>query len=332
MINPRLPLIDLHRHLDGNIRAKTIWELAQNHQIALPVSQFDDFIPYVQIIESESNLLAFLQKLDWGVAVLKTLDDCKRIAYENVEDAFNAGIDYAELRFSPYYMAKSHQLNTSDVVAAVIDGVLLGMKDFDVKINLIGILSRTFGVEKCQHELNAILDHKQKITAVDLAGDEYNFPGDLFVDHFNQVQKADLQVTVHAGEAAGSESIWQAIQALHASRIGHGVACQHDNKLMDYMRDNHIAIESCITSNYQTGTVTDINNHPIKTFLDNELLVCLNTDDPAVQNIELKHEFSLASSKLKLTDSHISQLQKNALNASFLSENEKQTLLKQKQN
>ena len=110
MINPTLPLIDLHRHLDGNIRAKTIWELAQNHQIALPVSQFDDFIPYVQIIESESNLLAFLQKLDWGVAVLKTLDDCKRIAYENVEDAFNAGIDYAELRFSPYYMAKSHQV------------------------------------------------------------------------------------------------------------------------------------------------------------------------------------------------------------------------------
>ncbi|MDO6446100.1 adenosine deaminase [Colwellia sp. 1_MG-2023] len=332
MINPTLPLIDLHRHLDGNIRAKTIWQLAQNHNITLPVSQFEDFIPYVQIIDSESNLLAFLQKLDWGVAVLKTLDDCKRIAYENVEDAFNAGIDYAELRFSPYYMAKSHQLNTSDVVAAVIDGVRLGMKDYDVKINLIGILSRTFGVEKCQHELNAILDHKQAITAVDLAGDEYNFPGELFVEHFNQVKKADLQVTIHAGEAAGSESIWQAIQALNARRIGHGVACQHDEKLMDYMRDNHIAIESCITSNYQTGTVTNIDNHPIKTFLANDLLVCLNTDDPAVQNIELKHEFSLASSQLKLTDSQISQLQQNALKASFLSENEKQALLKQKQN
>ncbi|MDT0602170.1 adenosine deaminase [Thalassotalea castellviae] len=332
MINPRLPLIDLHRHLDGNIRAKTIWELAHKHEIVLPVEQFDDFIPYVQIIDSESNLLAFLQKLDWGVAVLKTLDDCKRIAYENVEDAFNAGINYAELRFSPYYMAKSHQLNTADVVAAVIDGVRLGMKDFDVKINLIGILSRTFGVEKCQHELNAILAHKQAITAVDLAGDEYNFPGELFVEHFKQVTKADLQVTVHAGEAAGSESIWQAIQGLNANRIGHGVACQHDNKLMDYMRDNDIAIESCITSNYQTGTVTDIDNHPIKTFLANELLVCLNTDDPAVQNIELKHEFNLASSKLQLNDSQISQLQQNALNASFLSENEKQTLLKQKQN
>lgn len=332
MINPTLPLIDLHRHLDGNIRPKTIWQLAQTNQITLPTSNFEDFIPYVQIIESESNLLAFLEKLDWGVAVLKSLDDCKRIAYENVEDVYSAGIDYAELRFSPYYMAKTHQLNTSDVVAAVIDGIRSGMKDFDVKINLIGILSRTFGVEKCQHELNAILDHKQDITAVDLAGDEYNFPGELFVKQFNQVKKADLHVTIHAGEAAGSESIWQAINHLHATRIGHGVACQHDQKLMDYMRKNQIAIESCLTSNYQTGTVEDINNHPIKTFLDNDLLVCLNTDDPAVENIELKHEFELAANKLNLSNDQISLLQQNALKASFLSENEKQTLLKQKQN
>ncbi|MDG1752883.1 MAG: adenosine deaminase [Thalassotalea sp.] len=331
MINPTLPLIDLHRHLDGNIRPKTIWQLAQSNQITLPTTHFDDFIPYVQIIESESNLLAFLQKLDWGVAVLKSLDDCKRIAYENVEDAYNAGINYAELRFSPYYMAKTHQLNTSDVVAAVIDGIRLGMKDFDVKINLIGILSRTFGVEKCQHELDAILNHKQHITAVDLAGDEYNFPGELFVEHFNQVNKADLQVTVHAGEAAGSESIWQAINQLHATRIGHGVACQHDQKLMDYMREHQIAIESCLTSNYQTGTVENLQHHPIKTFLDNDLLVCLNTDDPAVENIELKHEFELASSQLNLSNDQITQLQKNALKASFLSESEKQNLLKQKQ-
>ncbi len=331
MVDPRLPLIDLHRHLDGNIRPTTIWQLAQQHQISLPCSQFEDFIPYVQIQESEPDLLAFLQKLDWGVNVLKTLDDCKRIAYENVEDAASAGIDYAELRFSPYYMAKSHQLNTADVVAAVIDGVRSGVKDFKVKVNLIGILSRTFGVEKCQHELDAILAHRQSITAVDLAGDELNFPGQLFNSHFKQVRDADLQITVHAGEAAGSESIWQAINELGASRIGHGVACQHDQKLMDYMRDNNIAIESCLTSNYQTGTVKELKNHPITTFLANQLLVSLNTDDPAVENIELKHEFTLAKSLLGLSDAQISQLQKNALQASFLSASDKQALLDAKQ-
>ncbi len=331
MFNSTLPLIDLHRHLDGNIRAQTIWQLAQQHGIELPTREFEKFLPHVQIQESEADLLAFLKKLDWGVNVLKTLDDCKRVAYENVEDAYNAGIDYAELRFSPFYMAKTHQLNPTDVVAAIIDGIHQGIKDFDVKINLIGILSRTFGAEKCQHELDAILAHKQHITAVDLAGDEYNFPGELFVEHFQQVKKADLQVTIHAGEAAGSESIWQAINQLGATRIGHGVACKDDEKLMDYMRKNNIAIESCITSNYQTGTIKDIANHPVKTFLANELLVCLNTDDPAVENIELKHEFNLASSLLSLSAEQISQLQHNALQASFLSQHEKQSLLVQKQ-
>lgn len=326
MINSAIPLIDLHRHLDGNIRPKTIWSLAQEHKIALPETNFEAFVPHVQIQESESDLLAFLSKLDWGVAVLKTLDDCKRIAFENVEDAFNAGINYAELRFSPYYMAMKNNLVVEDVVAAVIDGVKAACKIYDVKINLIGILSRTFGVEKCQAELEALLAHKQHLIAIDLAGDEYNFPGELFVKHFKQVQQAGLNVTVHAGEAAGPESIWQAINDLHAQRIGHGVACYQDEKLMDYMREHNIAIESCLTSNYQTGTIKDLSQHPIKQFLARGLLVCLNTDDPGVQGVELKHEYSVARNTLGFTEQDIQQLQENSLKASFLSDNEKRVL------
>lgn len=326
MTHSQLPLIDLHRHLDGNIRPKTIWALAQEHNIVLPETNFEAFIPHVQIQGSESDLLAFLSKLDWGVAVLKTLDDCKRIAFENVEDAFNAGIHYAELRFSPYYMAMNNNLVVADVVAAVIDGVNAACKIYDVKINLIGILSRTFGVEKCQAELDALLTHKQHLIAIDLAGDEYNYPGELFVEHFKQVQKAQLNITVHAGEAAGPESIWQAINQLHAQRIGHGVACQHDEKLMDYMLANDIAIESCLTSNFQTGTIKDLSKHPIRNFLDRGLLVCLNTDDPGVQGVELKHEYSLARNILGFDDKDIQQLQENSLKASFLSASEKLAL------
>jgi len=329
MTQPHLPLIDLHRHLDGNIRPKTIWALAQQHDILLPETNFEAFIPHVQIQGSESDLLAFLSKLDWGVAVLKNLDDCKRIAFENVEDAFNAGIDYAELRFSPYYMAMKNNLVVADVVAAVVDGVKAACKVYDVKINLIGILSRTFGVEKCQAELDALLAHKQDLIAIDLAGDEYNFPGEMFVEHFKQVQKAQLNVTIHAGEAAGPESIWQAINQLHAQRIGHGVACQQDEKLMDYMLAHDIAIESCLTSNFQTGTIKDLSQHPIRGFLERGLLVCLNTDDPGVQGIELKHEFNLARNTLGFDDKDIQQLQENALKASFLSDHEK-SALKQK--
>lgn len=323
-----LPLIDLHRHLDGNIQPKTIWDMAIKNNIVLPVKEFSDFIPFVQIQNKESNLLDFLKKLDWGVAVIKSYDDVSLIAYENVKDAYNAGLSYAELRFSPYYMAMNHNLNVQAVVEAIIDGIKKGLRDFDIKINLIGILSRTFGVEKCQKELEAILAFKDDIIALDLAGDEYNFPGKLFVNHFKQARDAGLQITVHAGEAGGSLSMYQAIDELGATRIGHGVACYDDIKLMSYMREKNIAIESCLTSNFQTGTVTSIKDHPIKVFLKNDLKVCLNTDDPAVQNIEIKHEFEIAKNIVALSDEEIIRLKQNALDVSFLSLSEKEDLLK----
>ena len=332
MHNTQLPLVDLHRHLDGNIRPKTIWQLAQKNNIKLPADNFESFLPHVQITDSEADLIAFLKKLDWGVGVLKSLDDVVRIGYENVEDAFNANIDYAELRFSPYYIAMTHNLPIEGVVEAIIEGVNKGKEKFSTKTNLIGILSRTFGVEHCQSELNALLAYKDNLVAVDLAGDEYNFPGSLFDNHFKQVKDAGLNVSVHAGEAAGPESVWHAIKTLGATRIGHGVACAKDQQLMDYMRDHQISIESCLTSNYQTGTIQNLAVHPVKTFIANDLLVCLNTDDPAVENIELAGEYQLASEVLQLSEAQITQLQRNAIQMSFLSESEKKALMNIKQN
>ena len=332
MHNTQLPLVDLHRHLDGNIRPKTIWQLAQKNNIKLPADNFESFLPHVQITDSEADLIAFLKKLDWGVGVLKSLDDVVRIGYENVEDAFNANIDYAELRFSPYYIAMTHNLPIEGVVEAIIEGVNKGKEKFSTKTNLIGILSRTFGVDHCQSELNALLAYKDNLVAVDLAGDEYNFPGSLFDNHFKQVKDAGLNVSVHAGEAAGPESVWHAIKTLGATRIGHGVACANDQQLMDYMRDHQISIESCLTSNYQTGTIQNLAIHPVKTFLANDLLVCLNTDDPAVENIELAGEYQLAREVLQLSDAQITQLQRNAIQMSFLSESEKKALMNIKQN
>lgn len=332
MHNTQLPLVDLHRHLDGNIRPKTIWQLAQKNNIKLPADNFESFLPHVQITDSEADLIAFLKKLDWGVGVLKSLDDVVRIGYENVEDAFNANIDYVELRFSPYYIAMTHNLPIEGVVEAIIEGVNKGKEKFSTKTNLIGILSRTFGVEHCQSELNALLAYKDNLVAVDLAGDEYNFPGSLFDNHFKQVKDAGLNVSVHAGEAAGPESVWHAIKTLGATRIGHGVACAKDQQLMDYMRDHQISIESCLTSNYQTGTIQNLAVHPVKTFIANDLLVCLNTDDPAVENIELAGEYQLASEVLQLSDAQITQLQRNAIQMSFLSESEKKALMNIKQN
>ena len=326
MIDKSLPLTDLHRHLDGNIRPQTILDLGLSHNIDLPARTLEELLPHVKITSLEPDLVSFLAKLDWGVKVLADYEAVRRVAYENVEDAKNALIDYAELRFSPGYMAMTHNLKIEGVVEAIIDGVAAGSRDFGVKTNLIGIMSRSFGPEACQKELDACLAFRDKLVAMDLAGDEQGKPGDLFVSHFKQVRDAGLNVTVHAGEAAGAESMWQAIRDLGATRIGHGVKAIEDPKLMDYLVEHGIGIESCLTSNVQTSTVTSLDSHPLKTFLDHGVLASLNTDDPAVEGIELPHEYEVAAPAAGLSQEEIRRCQENGLKISFLSQQEKDAL------
>ncbi|CAM4282540.1 adenosine deaminase [Pseudoalteromonas byunsanensis] len=330
MINNNLPLLDLHRHLDGNVRASTILELGQQFNLPLPAQDLEGLREHVQVLDNAPDLMAFLAKLDWGVKVLGDYDACRRIAMENVADAQAQNIDYTELRFSPYYMAQSHNLHPQGVVEAVVDGIRAATKGQDIKVNLIGIMSRTFGVEKCQYELDALLAFKNDLVAVDLAGDEIGFPGGLFIEHFKQVHDAYLGATIHAGEARGAESIWQAIQELGANRIGHGVKAIEDPALMDYLRDNRIGIESCLTSNILTSTVSSLQAHPLKRFLDHGILACINTDDPAVQGIELDHEYQVAAPQAGLSQSDIEQAQRNALEIAYLSDSDKKALLASK--
>lgn len=326
MITKTLPLTDIHRHLDGNIRIQTILELGQQYNLDLPAYDIESLRPHVQVMDNQPDLLSFLSKLDWGVKVLASLDACKRIAFENMQDAAQQGLDYVELRFSPGYMGMTHQLPLEGVVEAVIAGVKEGSQAYGVKANLIGIMSRTFGQEACEKELNALLAHKNDIKALDLAGDELGFPGNLFIDHFKKARDAGWHITVHAGEAAGPESIWQAIEELGAERIGHGVKAVQDLKLLDYLAKHQIGIESCLTSNIQTNTVPSLAEHPLKTFLEHGVLATINTDDPAVEGIEIQHEYLTAAPLAGLSPKQIYTAQENGLKIAFLSEQEKDEL------
>ena len=326
MIDKNIPLTDLHRHLDGNIRPQTILELGQQFQIELPANTLPELLPHVQVMDNQPDLLSFLSKLDWGVKVLGDLEACRRVAWENMQDAAQQGLDYVELRFSPFYMAMTHQLPLAGVVEAVIDGVQQGSRDFDLPAKLIGIMSRTFGQARCQQELDALLTHRDQITALDLAGDELGFPGELFIDHFKQARDAGWHISIHAGEAAGASSIWQAIQTLGATRIGHGVKAVEDAKLLDYLVEHQIGIESCITSNLQTSTIADIRQHPLKTFLEHGILATINSDDPAVEGIDIQHEYLQAAPQAGLSEVQIRQAQQNGLSIAFLSAQEKQQL------
>ena len=327
MIDRHLPLTDLHRHLDGNIRLSTILDLGRQFNVTLPGNTLASLKPHVQVVETEPSLVAFLAKLDWMVAVLGDYEAVRRVAYENVEDVVKAGIDYAELRFSPGYMAMSHKLHPQGVVEAVVEGVTQANRDLGVKTQLIGILSRTFGVDACQRELDAILSHRDQLVAVDLAGDELGFPGAMFKHQFAQVRDSGLNITIHAGEAAGPEAIWYAIDELGADRIGHGVKAIEDPRLMDYLGERQIGIESCPTSNVQTSTVAGYDSHPIGRFLDHGLLVSLNTDDPGISDIEIAHEYGPAAQQLALSPAQLGRLQRNGLAMAYLDDSEKQQLI-----
>jgi adenosine deaminase len=330
MISYSLPLVDLHRHLDGNVRVQTIWDLAHQHGIELPAASVEAMRPYVQVQGKESSLVGFLKKLDWMVAVLADLDAVKRVASENVADAALQGLDYTELRFSPYYMAMNHHLPLEGVVDAVIDGVRSGCQEHGIRVNLIGILSRTFGQQACRQELDAVLSRKDAFVAVDLAGDEAGFPGELFTEHFRAARDQGLGITIHAGEAVGPVSIWQAINELGATRIGHGVNAVHDPSLIAYLAKNQIGIESCPTSNLHTSTVGSYKVHPLKYFLDAGVCVGLNTDDPGVSDISIKHEYQVAANEIGLSTTQLEQLQRNGLAMAFLSDSERRLLLASK--
>jgi adenosine deaminase len=319
------PLIDLHRHLEGSVRPKTVLALVEQHNLPLP-RDLDALRTQIQVVEPDPDLMTFLAKIDRVVSVFADLDACERVAYECVEDAAQDGLAYLELRFSPLYMAMPHSLAPAALVEAVVAGVERGVRTYGVQTQLIGIMSRTFGPEAVAQELDALLLSRDHIAALDIAGDEARWAGDLFVDHFKRGRDAGWHVTVHAGEAAGPESVWTAITALGAERLGHAVRAIDDPKLLDVLAERGIGIESCLTSNIHTSTVADLLQHPLRAFLQHGVLATINTDDPAISGITLTHEIEVAAPGAGLSLEQIHTAKRNAIETAFLSEGDKRRL------
>jgi adenosine deaminase len=329
-IDKSYPLAELHRHLDGNVRLKTILEIGIKYNLGLPADTLEGLRPYVQVSEPKPSILSFFEKFEWLTKVIVDYDTCSRIAYENVADAEAEGIDYIELRFSPLFMSLAHHLDPAGITEAVVDGVRRGMEDFTVQAKLIGIISRTYGVDEGYRELEAILSQKDHIIAIDLAGDEKNFPPDLFQGHFKKARDAGLHSCPHAGEVSGPESIWQAINLLGAERLGHAVTATKDEKLMDYLAINAIGIESNLTSNVQTSTVPSYRSHPLKAFLAHGIKATINTDDPGISAIDIEYEYDVAAVKAGLSLSEIHAAQRNAFDCAFLTDEERTSLINNK--
>lgn len=324
-LDPALPRIDLHRHLDGSVRLETILDLGRRHRIRLPASDVAGLTPYVRVDERDPTVMAFIERLGWMVCVLADADACRRIAYENVEDARREQLDYLELRFSPCFMAEKHGLDPAAVTEAVLDGIEAGERDFGVRTKAIGIISRTYGPEAGRRELEALLRFPERIVALDLAGDE-SVSGELFVPHFARARDAGWSLTAHAGEACGPESVWQAIRGLGATRIGHAARAIEDPALLEWMAEHRIGIEANLTSNVQTSTVPDYASHPMRAYLERGLLATLNSDDPGISGIDLAYEFEVAAPAAGLSPEQARQAQRNALEIAFLTPGERATI------
>lgn len=333
------PLVELHRHLDGNVRLETVLDLARRHGVDLPADDAEGLRPYVQVTEPEPDLMAFLAKFEHLRRIFVDYEAVRRVARENVEDAAAEGIDYVELRFSPYFVAERHGLDPAGVVEAACDGVEEAVaaeaatrpRGAPPRARVIGILSRHYGPEVGWGELEAALGQRDRrlgeVVAIDLAGDEAGFPGDLFVEHFRRAREEGLHVVAHAGEAAGAQSVRQAVEGLGAERIGHGVRSVEDPAVVDLLVERGIPLEVCPTSNLQTSTVPSWQAHPLRELLERGVRVTLNTDDPSICGIDLAHEYRVAHEKLGLTEEQLRQVQETALEAAFLSDEERQALL-----
>lgn len=330
LIDPQLPLCDLHRHLDGSVRLQTILELAEQHGVELPGGDLDSLRPHVQITDPAEGLMEFIAKFRWLTAVMVDYDACRRIARENVLDAAAEGIDYIELRFSPWFMAETHRLDAAELTAAVIDGIRAGEAETGVRAQAIGILSRHYGPETCSRELDALLLNRDGLVALDLAGDEKGFPAGLFVEHFYRARDAGLRITIHAGEADGPHSVWSAIRDLGAERIGHGIRSIEDPELVAYLAERQIGLEVCLSSNLHTSTVPSLAAHPARALLEAGVLLNLNSDDPGISGIDLPHEFNVAAPQAGLHAALVRKTQQAGLAMAFLGEAEKQHLLERK--
>jgi adenosine deaminase len=321
-----LPLVDLHRHLDGIVRLETVLAVGQEKGLPLPADTVEGLRRYIVLQEPVSSLPAFFERFALLQQTFVDYETVYRITRENLEDAIQEGLDYVELRFSPRFMASVHQLDPVEITRTICRAVKEAI-DLPIRANLIVIMSRQFGPDGVMVELESALALAgQGVVAVDLAGDEAGYPGQLFIEHFQRARAAGLHTIAHAGEAAGPESVWQAVEELGAERLGHAVRSAEDPNLLDLLAGREIAVESCLTSNLQTLTVTSLQAHPLPLFLRKGIPVTLNTDNPVISGIDLAHEYSLLPD-LGLSLQEMRQLRLNGLEAAFLDPEEKLAIL-----
>ena len=322
-----IPKIDLHRHLEGSLRLDTLTSIALEHGVDLPSYDLEKLRPYVQVTEDyQPDFHRFLEKFKLLRRFYRTEQAIERIAYEAAADAAADNLRYLELRFNPVALAREKGFRYSDVMDWVWAAVCRAQADHDIIVRLIVSLIRQ-ETETAEQVVEAAIQHRDRgVVALDLSGDEVNYPLEPFVPLFYRAREAGLGLTVHAGEAGGPENVREAIKLIGPERIGHGVRCIADSDVVRMVRDHNVTLEMCPTSNYQTGVMHLMSHHPLPDFYRLGIRVTINTDDPSISDTTLSDEYFLAVADMGLEIGDLKTMIMTSIEAAFLPPNEKAAL------
>jgi len=323
-----LPKVLLHEHLDGVLRPETIIELARSANYAgLPSEDPKELAKWFHQGANQGSLPKYLEGFAHTIAVMQTEEALERVAYEQVEDLSQDGVVYFETRFAPVFHTKKG-LTHQQVVSAVLKGLERGRHDFGVSSGLIICAMRNMDVSLEMAEL-AVDFRERGVVGFDLAGEEGGFPPKKHVDAFHYIQRENFNITIHAGEGFGKESIWQAIQYCGAHRIGHGTRLIDDIAVVDgkavklgdlsqYVLDKRIPLEICLISNVHTGAARSLEEHPFKILYQAKFRVTLNTDNRLMSDTSMTKEFEAAASTFGLSLADFEKITINAMKSAFL--------------
>lgn len=323
-----LPKVDLHRHLEGSLRLQTLTELVRTGTISLPANDTEQLRPLVQITNDPPHFRRFLDKFTVLRKFYHSPATIFRLTKEAIADAAADNVRYLELRFSPQALANERGFALAEVTDWVIEATRKASAEYAIQVNLIITLLRHESVQVAEQVAQIATDRqKQGIVGLDLAGDEVHFAPEPFAGIFREARQAGLNITVHAGEWAGANSVRRAIETLGAQRIGHGVRVIEDCDTMELVQEREITLEVCLTSNIQTGVAEGLSQHHLRTLLAFGVQATLNTDDPCVSDTVLSNEYQLALESRLVTYKQLRQMGVNAVQAAFLPASEKQQLL-----
>ncbi len=315
-----MPKVELHVHLEGAITPKTFFQLANKNQVKLPCENLGDWEKYFQFKDFQH----FIDVYGLAVSTIKKAEDFSTLIEQFFQYQESNNIIYSEVFLSASFIIQNFR--NQEILEAIEFGIKQGESKHKNRIKLIPDISRHLPETQEQVLEFAIEGYKRGVFfGLGLGGMEVNYPPKLFRETFKEAKRNGLKVVAHAGEAAGSESIWGAIEELAVERIGHGIRSLEDDRLIKYLRESQIPIEVSPTSNYRLGIVTKDENHPIREMIESGLLCTINTDDPEMFSTNLSKEYKMLSLQ-GFSLEKLYQLNKNAIESSFLEVDEKMKL------